>query len=57
MRYHNIPTAVILVHFLAEITKDSKMVTWGSILVHTTLESSDRVSAGPCLILYVFEEV
>ena len=36
-----------LVPFLAEMSQDSKMVTWGSIMVHIPLESSIRVNAEP----------
>ena len=54
MRCHYIPMAVVLVDFGAEMSQDGNMVTWGSIVVHTPVESSDRVSAGPYHLSLVY---
>ena len=57
IRCLHIHTAVILAHFRAKISKDGKMVTWGSIMVHIHLGSSYWVNAGPWHLTMVWKEV
>ena len=47
MRCHHILTIGIVTHILPEMTQAGKMVTCGSIMVHTSQERLDIVNIGP----------
>ena len=51
MKCHRIPMIVNLVNFRAEMSQDANMVTWGGMMVHISLERSDRVDSGHCHLI------
>ena len=48
MRCHNTINIVAIAQCRAEMSQDTNIVTWGSIMIYIPLESIDRVDDVPC---------